>query len=186
MQITPYSIHMGFDQRWFDTLRKEISPSDIGAARILRIERLDPGLFELADAGLVPPDFVTPTNELIQALNETPYPFRLMGWRATPGEIYTYPKNRAYHWQWNVAFRATPDAPHWDHARVGMGLYGPEGEQGTDAYLRFAAFQEKVRARRLAFTTLMPKIGNYREIVEVDTGQGHADAFDQHRPGMPF
>lgn len=185
MLVTPYSIPMGFDQRWFDTLRT-ISPSVVGVARYLGIERLAPNLFELADDGLVPPDFVTPAKELIQALNDSPYPFGLTVCRAGTGEIFMFPKNRAYHWQWNVAFSATSDAPHCDHARVGMGLYGPTGDQGSAAWLDYHAFQEKVRARRSAFTSLMQQIGDYREPEEFGAGQGHADAVVNDCLEMPF
>lgn len=184
MPFTPSSIHMGFDQGWFDTLRT-ISPSVVGVARHLGISRRFPDLFELADDGLVPPDFVTPAKELIRKLNGSAYQFGPTVFRAATGHIFTFPSNRAYRWQWNIAFSANQD-PHHDHARVGMGLYGPDGEKGSEAWLDYHAFQEKVRARRSPFTTLMQQIGNYREPEDFAPHQGHVDAVVNDSPEMPF
>ncbi|MEQ1792970.1 MAG: hypothetical protein ABL970_02165 [Nitrospira sp.] len=184
MPVTPYSIPMGFDQSWFDTLRT-ISDSKIGVTRHLGIERRFPDLFELADMGFVPPDFVTPAKELIRELNGSPYPFGMTVFRAATGHIFTFPRNQAYHWQWNIAFGANRD-PHHDHSRVGIGLYGPKGEEGSPAWMNYNAFQEEVRARRSAFTTLMQQIGDYREPEDFAPHQGHADAVVNDSPEMPF
>lgn len=184
MPFIANSFPVGFDQEWFDTLRT-ISPSVVGVARYLGISRQNPDLFELADDGLVRPDFVTPAKELIQKLNCSSYQLGPTVFRAATGHIFTFPINRAYRWQWNIAFSANRD-PLGDHARVGMGLYGPEGEKGSEAWLDYHAFQEKVRARYSSFTTLMQQIGNYREPEDFAPLQGHADAVVNDSPEMPF
>lgn len=176
---------MGFDQRWFDTLRT-ISPSVVGVAHELGIERRTPNLFELADNKSIPPDFVTPAKELIRELNNSPYPFGMTFFRAAPRHIFTFPANRAYRWQWNIAFSAEEEDPRHDHARVGIGLYAPTGEEGSEAWFKYDAFQKRVRDRPSAFSTLMHQVGDYCEPEGFAPPQGSMGAVINDSPEMPF
>lgn len=174
---------MGFDQKWFDTLRM-ISPSVVGVAHELGIERRAPNLFELADNKLIPADFVTPAKELIRELNISSYPFGMTFFRAATGHIFTFPANRAYRWQWNISFSANED-PHHDHARVGIGLYVPNGEEGSKAWFKYHDFQNEVRKRPSAFAALMRQIG-YCEPEGFAPPHGFMDAVINDSPEMPF
>lgn len=175
---------MGFDQRWFDTLRT-ISPSVVGVTHELGIERRAPNLFELADTKLISPDFVTPAKELIRELNNSPYPFGMTFFRIATGHIFTFPANRAYRWQWNISFCANEDLRH-DHARVGIGLFVPTGEEGSEAWCRYHDFQEEVRKRPSAFAALLRQIGDYCEPEGFAPPQGSMDAVIKDSPEMPF
>jgi len=153
----------GFTEGWFRNLA-DITEEKVNIAIEKGIVHYAPDLTEMNNYGLVPYDFYYPAIKLLEVLKETPYPMPYF--RVNASHIYTYPQDKAFRWQANIAF--TADETY--SARIGIGFrISPSYESSVDDYL---SFRQAVKDRAEVFSRLFEDLGSYSEPEHIFKGSG--------------
>jgi len=153
----------GFTESWFRNLA-DITEEKVNIAIEKGIVHYAPDLTEMYKYGLVPYDFYYTAIQLLETLKETPYPMTYF--RVYVSHIYTYPQDKAFRWQANIAF--TADETY--HARIGVGFrISPSYERSVDDYL---SFRQKVEGNKEGFNRVFEELGSYSEPEHIFNGSG--------------
>jgi hypothetical protein len=155
---------MPFDAAWFDELRA-LSEIKVQQTRALGIDGYVPHVGELRPDGLITSRFLDETLHFVRLMLKTRYKFDTF-FRSYERHMVNFPRGRAFHKQWNIAFTAGAN-PDEDHLRIGLGFrlsaHVDGIAPGIEEYLEFA---KQVRSRQTAFNQTFQALGNCYELLD--------------------